>query len=140
MEKFYKIWEPVLNNFKMHYPEMYDQMVDWYPSAHLQITVKLNDGQYITYELIDDLVTTVYDSYSNDDEMDEEMWRDNFARRLSNRMRTGGMTRSRLSDLTGISIVTLSKYMNGKAIPSGYNLERIARALKCSIAELTGVR
>lgn len=140
MEKFYKMWEPVLKSFKMHYPELYEQMVDWHPSAHLQIAIKLNNGKYITYDLIDDLIGTTYDPYASTDRLDEDMWKDNFAKRLTNRMRTGCISQSILSDLTGISMVTLSKYMNGRAIPSGYNLDRIARALKCSIAELTDAR
>ena len=140
MEKYYKMWEPVLNSFKMIYPELYDQMIDWYPSAHLQIAVKLTDGKYITYDLIDDLIGTTYDPHASNDDLNEELWRNNFAKRLANRMRTSGMTQGRLSDITGISMVTLSKYMNGRAIPSGYNLDRIARALKCSIAELTYIR
>ena len=139
MEKFYRIWQPVLNSFKMHYPEMYEQMIDWHPSARLQIAVKLNTGRYITYDLVDDIIRINYDPYAVNDELNEDLWRDNFAKRLNNLMRTGGITQSRLSDITGISMVTLSKYMNGKAIPSGYNIYRISRALKCSVAELTSI-
>ena len=48
------------------------------------------------------------------------------------------MNRDLLSYKTGISTVTLSKYMNGKTTPSTYNIQKIAQALRCSVTELIG--
>ena len=49
-----------------------------------------------------------------------------------------GMTYDDLSDVTGISRVTISNYATGKATPSMYNLSKIARALKCTTQTLSG--
>lgn len=140
MDKFIKLWEPVLQSFSRAYPHYYEEMVDWFPSAHLEITVKLKDGRKLAYELIGDYITFIKDSKQDERDFDEQLWRENFARCLSVKMRKIGMNQYRLSELTGISTVTLSKYTNAKASPSGYNIELLARALECSIGELTGTR
>lgn len=138
MDKFYNIWEPVLRSFKMNCPDLYEEMVDWYPSGYLVITVKLKNGDIKTYDLVDDFVREVR-TFSDYEKIDEDTWIDNFSRRLVDKMRRTGMSRDRLSYITGISCVSLSKYMNGRSIPSAYNLDRIASALKCSSVELTDI-
>ena len=146
MDEYLRIWEPVLRNFKEHYEarclareqECYE-IVDWYPSGHLEITVKLSNGDKLCYEFIGNRIWSLLSDDRNNI-IDEESWRHIFSTRLKNRMRLCGVTQDRLSMLTGISRVTLSKYMNGAASPSGYNLNRICQALECSMSELTDVR
>lgn len=140
MEKSIRLWEPVVKSFKGAYPDFYEQMVDWYPNGYLEIMVKLQDGRRLTYELIGDFIRFVRDTDYRVDELNEDIWRKNFSKCLKDRMRKLGLNQDELSERTGISRMTLSKYMNGKASPSGYNLERLARALKSSISELTSIR
>lgn len=141
MEKYFEIWKPVLENFKNSYPELYDSMVDWYPSGYLEITVKLSGGQYIAYEFMGDLTRPIRSLEKPEDlNMDEEEWRLIFAERLKTRMYKCGINQDMLSHYTGISRVTLSNYVNSKATPSGFNLERLSRALNCSVAQLTSTR
>lgn len=140
MEKYYKIWEPVLENFKHSYPELYEKMVDWYPSGYLEITVKLDDGQLKVYEFMGDFVRTIKSiGEVNVEDVEESEWRLIFADRLRTRMRRSGIGQEELSNRSGISRVTLSNYMNGKATPSGYNLERLSRALNCSVSQLASL-
>jgi hypothetical protein len=67
---------------------------------------------------------------------DEQSWRDIFSHKLSEKMRIRGMNREILSYETGISVVSIGKYLNGKSTPSTYNMELIATALSCTIREL----
>ena len=69
--------------------------------------------------------------------MTETMWLKMFGDNLTSLMREVGYSQKELAEDTGLSESTISRYMNGKATPSGYNLERLADALKCSISELT---
>jgi transcriptional regulator with XRE-family HTH domain len=46
-----------------------------------------------------------------------------------------GVNQQYLSDATGITAVTLSNYMRGKVTPNFYNVDKIAKALDCSIEE-----
>ena len=134
------MWEDVLAGLEFSYPELYERVVDWYPSGCMEITVKLDDGRKKAYVLMDDLLVDIFDPKEQTYEVDEDEWRMNFARRLKNRMHRFGISQDELSERTGISKVTLSKYQNGRALPSGANIERLARALHCSYNELIGMR
>ena len=48
-----------------------------------------------------------------------------------------GWSQEELAEKTGISPVMISKYMSEKATPSGHTIHRLARALGCTVAELT---
>lgn len=139
MEEFYNMWEPVLRSFKENHEDLSERVVDWYPSGYLELTIKLNDGTRLTYDLVDDRIKYLHTIGNNKKIDNERMWRNNFSSNLRNRMRKMGMSQLTLSDLSGISNVTISKYLNAGATPSAYNLDRMAYALKCSRNELTDV-
>lgn len=139
MERYYDMWRSVFEAFSTAEPKYYDDMVDWYPSGHLEITVKLRDGRRLTYNLMNDTTRFIPVSEDDTEELNEDQWRSEFGRRLRNRIISAGLHQDKVSELTGISRVSLSKYMNGKALPSAYNLSRIARVLKCSAGELTDI-
>lgn len=150
MNKYLEIWEPVLRNFEENYEAMClsnkrdvtATVVDWYPSGYSEITITMSDGMMYVYNLIGSSITPIrnkrgIEGHCDEISRDEGAWRKNFSKRLVIKMKKRGVNQERLSNLTGISTVTLSKYMNGLASPSGYNLERLSRALGCSINELT---
>lgn len=156
MDKYLQIWEPVLRSFVRQFEaEFYNQnarqgyfceeddkpeyeIVDWYPSGYMEITVTMKDGRQFVYDFTND---RIYQLRNNKQirVTDEQSWRENFSRRLRISMKRRGISQDRLSDLTGISKATISKYMNGIASPSSYNLERICRALECSLNEIASV-
>ena len=162
MDEYLKMWEPVLRSFKGNYEamrlkgneakmktdeeldEVTEHVVDWYPSGYQEITVTMSDGKKYLYDFINSRIIPIrrmtdLNSSRNDISRDEQSWRINFSKRLRIRMNRKCINQDMLSELTGISRVTLSKYMNGLASPSGYNLERISTALECSVSELVSV-
>jgi DNA-binding Xre family transcriptional regulator len=152
IDKYYETWLPVLESFKNEYEatcyekekEVYE-VVDWHPSGYLELTVKMSNGEILVYEFIGGRIYPIRDGrVSSTMEVrrcdDEDNWRNNLSKNLRIRMGRRCISSERLSGLTGISRATLSKYLNGHATPSSYNLEKIAYALECSVAELTLVR
>ena len=152
MNKYLQIWEPVLRSFEENYDikgvsnkrGMRATIVDWYPSGYSELTITMSDGMMYVYNLIGNSITPIRNKDGVEDSRDEisrdeGAWRKNFSKRLVIKMKKKGISQDRLSRLSGISTVTLSKYMNGLASPSGYNLERLSRALGCSVSELTSV-
>lgn len=138
-ERFNNMWNIVFESLENDYPDIIDAIVDWYPSGYQEITVKDRNGVKRTYNWITGNLRVTYDpSYTCT--VSEEEWRKVFSDRLHNRLITLGMSQETLSEITGISQVTLSKYFNGKATPSTYNSKKLAEALKCPIGELVEVR
>ena len=48
-----------------------------------------------------------------------------------------GMTQKELSLITGISIVSINRYIKGKATMSTYNANKIANAFGCRLRDLS---
>lgn len=138
-EKFNNMWNVAFESLENDYPDIIDEIVDWYPSGYQEITIKDQNGVKKTYNWITGNLRVTYDpSYTRT--VSEEEWRKVFSDRLHNRLYSLGMSQETLSEITGISRVTLSKYFNGKATPSAYNSKKLAEALKCPIGELLEVR
>ena len=73
-----------------------------------------------------------------EERIEEAIFEDTFMRAfqylLKREMR--GVTESELSKMTGISVVTISQYRNGKKIPNVRNLRKIAHVLGCTPDDL----
>ena len=67
--------------------------------------------------------------------MNEDVYKKEFGRRLIRIIKRKGFTQKELSELTGISERTLTRYICGKSIPSLLHIDKIARALNCSVDE-----
>lgn len=138
ISKHMEVWENMLNKIAMIRPDIYNDMIDWYTSNQGEVTIKVSDGTKYAFDIRHlDRPTLLPDFRDPMEEVSEEEWRKNFARRVRRRMEYLGVSQEWLSGKTGISQVTISKYLNAKGSPSGPNIERIARALGCSSGELT---
>ena len=149
MDRYLKIWKPILRKFEETYTRVYGpdklnsvRIIDWYPSGYAEIVVKMSDNMTFAFNRIGCCLTPIKNEVGIADDNDgisenEELWRKNFSRRLLIKMRRNAFTQAKLSRLTGITQLTLTKYINGKTTPSGYNLERLSRALGCTVSELT---
>jgi DNA-binding Xre family transcriptional regulator len=140
MSEYLKIWEPVLREFEIWHPAIAEKMIDWYPSGRNEITIKTADGSMWIFNFIGAALRRVDISENDVDRgSSESEWRERFADKLERKMKSSGISRWKLSEMTGISEVSLSKYVNCKATPSGYNIERLASALECSVSELIDI-
>lgn len=72
--------------------------------------------------------------------IDEMTWRKEFTKLLHNKLKCTGITEEQLAAETGISRITINKYLGQRATPSGYHLNLIAEYLKCSVSELAEIR
>lgn len=135
MKKDKNYWEPVFDEFIRMYPDLGEQTVDWYPSGQMEIVVKIKSGTKYTYDWMHKLLTVIYDPEEDYDE-NELKWRTTFGKNLDHKLHNVSKSQDLLAFETGISPVTINKYIKGRATPSAYNLRKIARALRCSVTEL----
>ena len=131
-----EMWGVVINQFERVYPHLAKDVVDWYPSGYQEITLKFNNGDSWVYNHIHQRAWKVHERKENIAELSGAEWNEAFGKKLKNKMQLFGMTQEQLSYRTGISQVTISKYIQGKATPSTFNCKKIAKALRCSISEL----
>lgn len=141
MSKYSNIWEPVYSKFEQDHPYLAEHIVDWYPSAHSEIVVTVENGTRYRYDFFSGRITQLYSVRDDNNEyVDEDDWRIDFASNLYHRMRKAGFINDTLAELTGISSGTISNYVNGRSTPNGHAIYKIAKALKCSVSELMDPR
>ena len=116
------------NNLKLCFPFIVEDAIDIYENGKNELIIKLYDGQVVSY---DDLNRSIRKLPTSS--MSEKEFRHEFSIRLQKLLYRSGLTQMDLSDMTGISQATISNYMTGKRSPSFYNLDKIAKALNCSI-------
>ena len=138
MNKAKDCWIPVIEEFIQKYPQYANEgIIDWFPSGQMEITVKTKREKMYTYDWYSKTAWQIHNPDEDEPEEEtEEDWRRHFSLSLNRKMRNMGVFQDQLSERTGISKVTISKYMNGKATPSGHNISKLAKALKCSPTEL----
>lgn len=139
MKKGKDYWLSVYDMFCEDYPMLAKDLVDWYPSAQMEITIKISDGRKYAYDFMTRVAYPVYEPGETIIDISEEEWRKLFARNLNRKIRNVAMTQDRLAETIGVTQVTISKYTNGLATPNSRNLIKIAKALKCSIHELVNM-
>lgn len=122
----------ILDDFESHYKYFYDKMIDWYAYGYYEIIAILNNGARLIYNQMSGSIRFIKD---DEHELSEDEWTKSFSVTLKQKVSTKGLTQKDLSDATGISKVSISKYMSGKSIPSYYNMIKIAQVLDCSVSE-----
>lgn len=131
-------YEHIYEQFSLYHPYIAKDVDDYRPRGENGIRVTLVDGTEYDFYITSKSIRKVDDRPTYDhDEIQEEQWRALLADRLQERMIMTGFTQQTLAEYTGLGKGSIYNYVNGKATPSGYALSRLARALDCTIAELT---
>jgi DNA-binding Xre family transcriptional regulator len=120
-------------NFKFHFPLIAEKVVRYRDISPYELEVSLLDGSVFMY---DELNKSIRKRPRDCDHMTEEECKREFGMRLRSVMFMRGVDQADLCRLTGIPQPSISNYVNGRTCPSFYNLDKIARALKCSVDEL----
>jgi ribosome-binding protein aMBF1 (putative translation factor) len=132
-------WRLIFNEFKKTYPSMSRNVSNWYPTGHLEITVKLNDGTKIIFDYTtkkSQVIPCEQEILERRKVMDEYDWREEFASRLCDMLYEVGMTQKELAEKAEIDERTIRMYKHGDRTPNAYIVYKLANALGCSPSEL----
>ena len=122
----------IYDNLNFYFPFIVREAVEYIENGSFELIVKLTDGSFILYN---DLERTIRKLPKDCKHMTEQECRKEFGIRLKNIMFQKSITQNELSEITGIQQYLISNYINGKTTPSFYNVDKIAKALNCSIEE-----
>ena len=122
----------VVERFKLYFPFLADEVAKYDVIDYYGLTAELLDGSYIEY---DDFTCTFRTLPQNRNNLTEQECKREFAVRLRSRMRREHISQTELSSMTGIAQSAISTYITGTSMPSFYNIDKIAKALNCSVDE-----
>lgn len=98
-----------------------------------ELTLKLDDGSTMLYDFFHQSMRRLP---SDSTKMTEEECKREFGLKLQKMIYAKGMTQKKLSEISGITEASISMYIKGRAMPTFYTLDKIAKALKCSVDDL----
>lgn len=125
----------LFESFKLYFPTSANNTYSYSTTSDpYELVVTLNDGSKFLY---DDFSNSIRNLPIDSDNMNEDEFKREFGFRLKKIMNRRNITQEELSEMTGISRIMISHYFNQKCLPSFYNVDKIAKALGCSINELT---
>ena len=122
----------IFENMQSYYPFLSERMASYKTVGPYELIVKTNDGETILYDDVNHSIRRLPRDSNN---MTEQEVSVEFRQRLRRLMTRQGVSQLELSELTGIPQSTISNYLTGKFLPGFYNMDKIAKALKCSIDE-----
>lgn len=123
----------VYKNLESYFPYIARDAIDYHEGLDDELIAELEDGSFILY---DDLDKSIRNLPSSPDELSEADFKREFGLRLRKIMNRKFISQIELSEKTGISRIVLNNYINGRNMPSFYNLVKIAKSLKCSVDDL----
>ena len=123
----------LLKEFELYFPSFYANMVSYREDGIYDLKIELNDGSSFIFDGIDKSIRRVPNSCNS---MTDDECKNEFGVRLRRMMRLRGITQEELSRVTGIHQTNLSKYITGDMCPSFSKVDRICKALDCSMDDL----
>lgn len=123
----------LISNFELRFPSVTQDVYKYDGTRYAnELIVTFRDGSKILYN---DFENTVRNLPVDSGNMSEKQFRREFGYRVKRIMLEKGVTQDELSEKTGIAQETLSRYICGKNVPSFYKIDKIAKALDCSVDE-----
>jgi predicted XRE-type DNA-binding protein len=123
----------LIEQFVTRYPGMVARVVDYRQENDAELRVVMDDGNRYIFNTLDYGMRYIEQDFEH---MSEERYRQELGTRLRYIMWSKGVTQAELSSRTGISQPSISAYIKGRKAPSSYAMEKIIRALGCSMDDL----
>lgn len=122
--------QELVDTYILYFPMDESRITEYRLLSFCEVLIKLNNGRVVIFDQMTNGCILV--KRSSEDVTDEVIKR-YFKIRLKSIMKLKYVTQQELSEMTGISRYLISNYINGKTSPSFLNIDKIARALECSV-------
>lgn len=128
--------ERMIEQFKMYFPSLYEQGVDWWKSGPYHITILLADNGRVEFDASENTIRWApkIDRLTGKDILRKEIGR-NICKFVTYR----GLSQQDISEKLGVTEAMLSRYINGTSMPGIDKLYNLASILNCQIDDLLGV-
>jgi DNA-binding Xre family transcriptional regulator len=123
----------VFDNFERFFPSIARLALNCRQIDLSSIMVDLEDGDRVMY---DDVEKTIRTLPKDPNSLSKDQCSYEFGLRLRRVMTMKGITQEELAERTGLTQTMISLYINGKNNPSFYAVDKIAKALGCSLDDL----
>lgn len=126
----------LLHNYYLQYGDPNNKIKDSWLINGLEALILLENGDIVCFDNVTSSVTTIIGKEERERGVTEETWVEVFSMRLKKNMKRLNINATQLSEMTGITRTTISRYVNGRSVPSAYVFRKLTEVLHCTTEDL----
>ncbi len=121
----------------LYFPGLLGEVLHAREYVHLMLLLETNSKYDYFYNLTNNVLIPIP---KDDRDLDKESFARIFGVLLRRALEHSGLTQEELSEKTGIQQARISDYLYGKHFPSFYQIDKMAKAMNCSVEDLRYVK
>lgn len=126
-----------LRQVYLYFPYLQEEVISAREYIHLMLLIETNSRFNYFYDLTKNVLIPIP---KDDHDLDKDSFRRIFGVLLRRCLEHSGLTQEELSEKTGIPQPNISDYLYGKHFPSFYQIDKMAKAMNCSVEDLRYVK
>lgn len=121
----------------LYFPDLLGEVVHVREYVQFMLLLETNTKYDYFYNITNNVLIPIP---KDDKNLDKDSFRRIFGVLLRRALECSGLTQEELSEKTGIPQPNISDYLYGKHFPSFYQIDKMAKAMNCSVEDLRYVK
>lgn len=131
------LMDEYMHQVYLYFPDLLGEVVRVREYVQFMLLLETNTKYDYFYNITNNVLIPIP---KDDKNLDKESFRRIFGVLLRRALECSGLTQEELSEKTGIPQPNISDYLYGKHFPSFYQIDKMAKAMNCSVEDLRYVK
>lgn len=131
------LMDEYMHQVYLYFPGLLGEVVHVREYVQFMLLLETNTKYDYFYNITNNVLIPIP---KDDKNLDKESFRRIFGVLLRRALECSGLTQEELSEKTGIPQPNISDYLYGKHFPSFYQIDKMAKAMNCSVEDLRYVK
>lgn len=137
MSRESNLMDEYMHQVYLYFPDLLGEVVHAREYVQFMLLLDTNTEYDYFYNITNNVLIPIP---KDDKNLDKESFRRIFGVLLRRALECSGLTQEELSEKTGIPQPNISDYLYGKHFPSFYQIDKMAKAMNCSVEDLRYVK
>lgn len=131
------LMDEYMHQVYLYFPDLLGEVVHVREYVQFMLLLETNTKYDYFYNITNNVLIPIP---KDDKNLDKDSFRRIFGVLLRRALECSGLTQEELSEKTGIPQPNISDYLYGKHFPSFYQIDKMAKAMNCSVEDLRYVK
>lgn len=131
------LMDEYMHQVYLYFPDLLGEVVHVREYVQFMLLLETNTKYDYFYNITNNVLIPIP---KDDKNLDKESFRRIFGVLLRRALECSGLTQEELSEKTGIPQPNISDYLYGKHFPSFYQIDKMAKAMNCSVEDMRYVK
>lgn len=137
MSRESNMMDEYMHQVYLYFPDLLGEVVHAREYVQFMLLLETNTKYDYFYNITNNVLIPIP---KDDKNLDKDSFRRIFGVLLRRALECSGLTQEELSEKTGIPQPNISDYLYGKHFPSFYQIDKMAKAMNCSVEDLRYVK